>query len=114
MTSQDFPAFVQSLPEADLQAPGLRGWLLQGDSGQVLYHESEAEADLPEHVRCERWGVVLRGRMELTVEGRIRVFTRGDMFHIPAGARHRTRVFPGFRAVEHLGERDGYRVKFGH
>jgi quercetin dioxygenase-like cupin family protein len=114
MTSQDFPSFVQSLPEAELADPGLRGWLLQGDSGQVLYHESDSEVEIPEHSHGEQWGIVLRGRIELTIEGRIRVFTRGDMYHIPAGAKHRTHIFPGFRAVEHLGEPNGYRVKRGH
>ena len=114
MTSQEFPAFVAKLPQADLMIPGLRGWLLQGEVGQVLYQESDVEVDLPEHAHGEHWGVVLRGRMELTVEGRIRVFTRGDMYHIPEGARHRTHLFPGFRSVEHLAERDGYRIKKSH
>lgn len=114
MTSQDFPAFVEKLPEAELTAPGLRGWLLQGDTGQVLYHETETEVELPEQSRGEHWGVVLRGRMELTIEGHIRVFTRGDMYHIPAGARHRAHLYPGFRAVEHLGDPHAYRAKRGH
>ena len=114
MTPQEFPSFVQLLPEAELPAPGLRGWLLQGDTGQVLYHESDAEVDLPEHAHGEQWGVILRGRMELTIEGRIRILTRGDTYHVPAGARHRVHLFPGFRAVEHVGERNGYRVKTGH
>jgi len=114
MTSQDFPSFVRRLPEAELTAPGLRGWLLQGDKGQVLYHESDVEVELPEHVHGEHWGVVLKGRFELTIDGRIRIYTRGDMYHIPAGARHRAHIFPGFRAVEHLGEENGYQVKISH
>jgi mannose-6-phosphate isomerase-like protein (cupin superfamily) len=114
MTSQDFPSFVQALPEAEMSAPGHRGWLLQGDAGQVLYHEADTEVEQPEHAHGEQWGVVLRGRIEVTIEGRIRVFTRGDVYHIPSGARHRVHLFPGFRAVDHLGGRDGYRVKNRH
>ena len=114
MTSHEFPAFVAKLPQAELPVPGQRGWLLQGDAGQVLYYESDVEVDLPEHAHGEHWGVVLRGRMELTVEGRIHVFTRGDMYHVPEGARHRVHLFPGFRAVEHQAGRDGYRIKKNH
>lgn len=92
----------------------MRGWLLQGDTGQVLYHESDAEVQVPEHTHGEHWGIVLRGRIELVIEDRIRLFAKGDVYHIPAGARHRAHIYPGFRAVEHLSERDGYRTKKSH
>lgn len=114
MTSQDFPSFVRSLPEADLSCAGLRGWLLQGDTGQVLYNESDTEVNVPEHAHGEQWGVVLKGRIELVIEGRTKIFTRGDMYHIPAGALHRAHIFPGFRAVDHFADRDRYRVKRGN
>lgn len=62
-----FPAFVRSLPEADLPFSGLNGWLLQTERGQVLFNESEAEVFVAEHSHGDQWGIVVEGRINLTV-----------------------------------------------
>lgn len=103
-STRDFPAFVHSLPEVDLGHGGLRGWLLRGDHGSVLYWEALTEVTLPEHGHAECWGVVVDGRMELTVDGYTRIQARSDLYRIPAQVRHRVRVFPGFRGVEHVSD----------
>ena len=111
MTTHEFPAFVHALPEADIPYKGLKGWLLAGENGQVLYAESDTEVLIPEHSHGEQWGVVIRGRIELTFQDRTRMLTRGDMYHIPSGATQRAHIFPGFRAIEHDAERNRYQVK---
>jgi mannose-6-phosphate isomerase-like protein (cupin superfamily) len=111
MTIHEFPTFVHSLPEADLPYPGLKGWLMQGEGGQVLYSETDTEVIVPEHSHGEQWGVVIRGRIELTIHERTRMCTRGDMYHIPSGAAHRAHIFPGFRAIDHYADRNRYQVK---
>ena len=103
-----FPAFVRQLPEADLPFSGLRGWLLQGDCGQVLFNESAVELDVPEHSHGDQWGVVLSGRIELTIGGHPRRYGRGDTYFIPAGVPHKARIHPGFRAVDYFADRDRY------
>jgi len=105
-----FPAFVRHLPEADLPFPGLRGWLLQGDCGQVLFNESTVELDVPEHSHGDQWGVVLSGRIELTIGGHTRRYGRGDTYFIPARAPHKARIHPGFRAVDYFADRNRYRA----
>ncbi len=105
-TPRDFPSFVRTLPEADLGYPGLRGHVLQGERGSVLYWEAITEVALPEHCHADCWGVVVDGRMELMVDGYTRVYTRGDLYVVPPQVRHRARVFPGFRGVEHLSDPD--------
>jgi len=111
MNPRDFPAFVRHLPEAELPCNGVRGWLLQSASGQVLFKEAITEVTTPEHAHGEQWGVVLDGRLELTVDGFTRLYMRGDFYCIPAGKRHRTRVFPGFKAVDHFADSDRYKPK---
>ncbi len=111
MNPRDFPAFVRRLPEAELPCKGIRGWLLQGGTGQVLFKEADTEVTIPEHAHGEQWGVVLDGRLELVVDGFTRLYMRGDFYSIPAGKQHRTRVFPGLRAVDHFEECDRYRAK---
>jgi mannose-6-phosphate isomerase-like protein (cupin superfamily) len=111
MNPRDFPAFVRKLPEAELPCKGVRAWLLQGEAGQVLFKEANTEVTTPEHTHGEQWGVVVDGRLELTIDGFTRLYMRGDFYSIPAGTRHRTRVFPGLKAVDHFAESDRYRPK---
>jgi mannose-6-phosphate isomerase-like protein (cupin superfamily) len=114
MSTHEFPSFVQTLPEADLPYPGLKGWLMAGERGQVLYCETDTEVVVPEHRQGEQWGFVIRGRIEMTIQDRTRIYSRGDMYHVPSGAAHRAHIFPGFRAVYHLSEPNRYRVKKRH
>jgi mannose-6-phosphate isomerase-like protein (cupin superfamily) len=111
MTTHEFPAFVHTLPEADLPYQGLKGWLMACEHGQVLYTESDTEVLIPEHSHGEQWGIVIRGRIELTCQERTRMLTRGDMYHIPPGASQRAHIFPGFRAIEHFADRNRYQIK---
>jgi len=107
----EFPSFVRSLPEADLPFDGLRGWLLQSDSGQVLFNESDVEVTVPEHSHGDQWGVVIDGRFELTIDGQTRMYSRGDTYFIPMGIAHRARIYPGFRAVDYFADKNRYNPK---
>jgi hypothetical protein len=108
MNPSDFPPFVRSLPEADLPFAGLRGWLLQSESGQVLFNESDIELPVPEHSHGDQWGVVLDGKIELTIGDQTRMYSRGDTYFIPAGTTHRALIYPGFRAVDYFADPDRY------
>lgn len=107
----EFPAFVRSLPEADLPFEGLRGWLLQSESGQVLFNESDIEVTVPEHSHGDQYGIVIDGKIDLTFGGRTRTFGRGDSYFIPRGTVHRALIRPGFRAVDYFADRDRYRPR---
>jgi hypothetical protein len=111
MGSPEFPAFVRGLPEADLPFAGLRGWLLQSGSGQVLFNESDIEVAVPEHSHGDQWGIVIGGQIELTLGDRTQTFGRGDSYYIADGTMHRARIFPGFRAVDYFADRDRYHAR---
>ena len=111
MKSSEFPSFVRGLPEADLPFDGLRGWLLQSDSGQVLFNESDIEVSVPDHSHGNQWGVVVDGKIELTIGGQSRTHSRGDTYFIPAGTVHRARIYPGFRAVDYFADQGRYRAR---
>jgi hypothetical protein len=107
----EFPAFVRDLPEADLPFEGLRGWLLQSDSGQVLFNESEVEVSVPEHSHGDQYGIVIAGEIDLTIGGRTRTFRRGDTYFIPGGTGHGALIRSGFRAVDYFSDWDRYRPR---
>lgn len=109
----EFPAFVRALPEADLPFEGLRGWLLSGENGQVLFNESDVDLDVPEHSHGDQWGFVIAGRIELTIGGSTNTYTKGDTYFIPAGAPHSARIHAGFRAVDYFADRGRYKAKPG-
>ena len=111
MKAFEFPAFVQSLPEADLPFSGLRGWLLQSASGQVLFNESDIELTVPEHSHGDQWGVVMDGKIDLTIGNNTQTYSRGDTYFIPAGTPHQARIYPGYRAVDYFADRNRYRTR---
>ncbi|MFQ6122824.1 MAG: cupin domain-containing protein [Dehalococcoidales bacterium] len=111
MKLSEFPSFVRNLPEADLPFDGLRGWLLQSDSGQVLFNESNLEVLVPDHSHGEQWGIVIDGKIEMTIGGQTMTYRRGDTYFIPAGAIHRARIYAGFRAVDYFADLSRYRPK---
>lgn len=111
MKLQEFPTFIRNLPEAALPFDGLRGWLLQSDLGQILFNKSNIEVSVPEHSHGNQWGVVLDGKMELTVGDQTRAYSRGDTYFISAGTVHKARIYPGFRAVDYFEDRDRYKPR---
>ncbi len=111
MKSSEFPDFVRALPEADLPFEGLRGWLLQSESGQVLFNEADIELTVPEHSHGCQWGVVIAGKIDMTINGQTQTYTCGDTYFIPDGMRHQARIYPGYRAVDYFADRNRYRIK---
>lgn len=111
MKPSEFPVFVRSLPEADLPFEGLRGWLLQSESGLVLFNESDIELTVPEHSHGDQWGVVIDGKIDLTIGGQAHTYRIGDTYFVPAGTPHEARIYPGFRAIDCFADKDRYRPR---
>ncbi len=111
MDSLQFPEFVKSLPEADIPVEGLRAWLLQGETMQALFLAAEKKVLLPKHAHGDQWGIVVGGKLELTIGEETRVLGRGDSYFIPAGVEHYGTLYPGFRAIDCFADRDRYRPR---
>jgi mannose-6-phosphate isomerase-like protein (cupin superfamily) len=107
----EFPAFVRSLPEADLPFDGLRGWLLQSESGQVLFMEADIEVIVPQHSHGNQWGVVIDGKIDLTIADHTQTYTSGETYFIPSGTPHHAQIHSGFRAIDYFADRNRYRAR---
>ncbi len=104
-----FPEPIRDLPEADIPLDGLKAYLSQADHHQILFMQFDKDADIPEHSHESQWGVVLEGRIDLTIEGVERTYTKGDRVFIPEGAKHSGRIYAGYADVSFFNEPDRYK-----
>jgi len=111
MDPAQFPSFIENLPEADLPVPGIRGWLLNSENGQILFIEAVEEIHLPEHSHGDQWGIVIDGEMDFTVAGKTARYKQGDSYFIPAGTIHGAILYKGFRAMDFFADQNRYNVK---
>ena len=106
-----FPKAITRLPLADIPLPGLRAHLLQGDGQQVLFMEFSEAAELPEHSHEAQWGVILEGRIDLTIDGKRHAYSKGDRYFIPAGVKHSARIHAGYADITYFDAADRYELR---
>jgi quercetin dioxygenase-like cupin family protein len=112
MSSQvDFPKFVRALPEIKLPYPKTRGWLLQGQSQQIVFMEFHETVEIPRHSHAEQWEFVVSGKVELRSKGKSSVYRAGDRFFIDANVPHEATVHAGYRAVVIFNSPDRFKTK---
>jgi mannose-6-phosphate isomerase-like protein (cupin superfamily) len=106
-----FPEPVQKLPEADIPLPGVKAYLSQRDSHQIIFMEFAEDLELSEHAHAGQWGVVLAGRIDLVIGGNELSFTKGDHYYIPAGVAHSGKIHAGYADMTFFDQKDRYGVK---
>ena len=104
----NFPFEIEGLPRADVPIPGIRAYLSQADSHQVVFMEFEEDAPLPEHSHESQWAVVVAGRIDLTIDGVAHTFQTGDTYYIPSGAKHSGKIYAGYADVTFFNQKDRY------
>ena len=109
--SEIFPDPVRSLPRADIPLKGIKAYLSQADSHQIIFMEFDEDVELPEHSHESQWGVVLEGRIDLVMDGISRTYTKGDRYFIPQGVRHSGRIYAGYADMTFFNQPDRYKVK---
>jgi len=109
--SEFFPPPILSLPKADIPFDGVKAHLSQGDNHQVLFMQFEKGVEVPEHSHEDQWGVVLEGKIELTISGRKRTYQKGDRYYIPHGVKHSAKVYAGYADITYFDQKDRYKKK---
>ncbi len=107
----DFPKIITSLPEADIEFEGVRGWIAQGDNHQIVFFEIESSAEVSEHSHNAQWGIVVKGEMELTIEGKTEVYRKGDEYFIPTHAKHSAKFLTKCRVIDFFTDKTRYKPK---
>lgn len=105
-----FPDIVKSFPKADVPLEGLQAWLAQGEDHQILFMEFDKDVELPEHSHAAQGGIVLKGRIDLTIDGVHRSYEAGESYHIPEGVLHSGKIYAGYADITVFGQADRYGV----
>jgi quercetin dioxygenase-like cupin family protein len=108
----EYPEVITRLPRADINFRGIDAHILQGEHHQLVFFEMEASAHVPEHSHeYAQWGMMIEGKMELTISGKPRICEKGDEYLIPAGAKHSAKFLEKCRVMDLFSERNRYRLK---
>ncbi|MFX0029723.1 MAG: cupin domain-containing protein [Candidatus Hermodarchaeota archaeon] len=103
-----FPEPILRLPEADIPLEGIKAYLAQGETYQIIFMRFEKDVILEEHSHESQWGVVLEGRIDLTIEGKKMTFKKGDRYFIPKGKKHSGRIHKGYADITYFNQKDRY------
>jgi quercetin dioxygenase-like cupin family protein len=106
-----FPEPIQNLPEADIPLKGVKAYLSQSQSHQVIFMEFSEDVELPEHSHAAQVGFVLEGSIDLTIGGRRQTYTRGERYYIPAGVKHSGKIYAGYADITFFDEPNRYAAK---
>jgi len=109
--SKYFPESIVDLPIADIPIKGLTAFLSQGTNHQILFMEFEEDVNIPEHKHESQYGIVLEGKIELTIDVVKNTFVKGDRYYIPAEVKHYGKIFAGYADITFFNERDRYKKK---
>ena len=106
-----FPEPIRNLPRADIPMKGISAYLSQSEKHQIIFMEFDEDVDFPEHSHAAQIGIVLEGKIELTIGGEKRKYEKGERYYIPAGVKHSGRIFAGYADVTFFDEPDRYQPK---
>ena len=106
-----FPEPIRNLPEADIPLDGIRSYLSQAKDHQLIFMQFEKDVDLPEHFHAAQVGFVLSGRIDLTIDGVKREYSKGDIYFIPENVKHSGKIYAEYADITFFNEPNRYKVK---
>lgn len=106
-----FPEPIRRLPEADIPIKGIKAYLSQDENHQIIFMEFSEDVELPEHAHAGQWGIVLEGKIELTIDGIKQAFIKGDRYFIPEGVQHSGKIYAGYADMTYFDQKSRYKIK---
>jgi mannose-6-phosphate isomerase-like protein (cupin superfamily) len=106
-----FPDPITSLPMADIPLEGVKAYLSQSDSHQIIFMQFEKDVTLPEHSHAEQVGFALEGKIEIKINNEKRIYKKGDHYFIPEGVKHSAKIFAGYSDITFFNEPNRYKKK---
>ncbi len=111
MKNSIFPESIKNLPEADIPIDGINAFLSQSSYHQVIFMEFEKDAKLDEHKHENQVGFVLSGKIDLTIDGVRKTYSKGDIYNIPGNTLHSGFIYAGYADITFFNQKDRYNSK---
>jgi len=93
---ETYPDIIKNLPEINLPLPGVKAHLIQSENNQLVFFDFSEDTEIPLHSHGAQWGIVVDGKIELTIGDKTRLYKKGDNYFIPSGVKHGGKIFAGF------------------
>ena len=106
-----YPEMIQHFPEIDIPIDGIRGWLLQGEKTQVVFFDIDPVGKMPDHSHCAQWGIMLDGKMKLTIGDDTKIYEKGDRYYIPEGVTHSAEFLTKVYVIDFFDDPNRYSIK---
>jgi quercetin dioxygenase-like cupin family protein len=107
-----YPNVITRLQSAEINVAGAKAWILQAEASQLVFFEFQADTKVPVHSHSyPQWGIVVDGKMELTVDGNPLMCEKGSEYLIPAGAKHYARFLKRTRVMDYFSEKSRYKFR---
>ncbi len=106
-----YPEIIRNLPEADIPFEGVRAWLSQGESQQIVFFDFDGIGEIPMHSHGARWGIVIEGDMDLNINGIKKNYQKGDCYSIPEDILHSAKFNCRTMLMDYVAEKDRYKPK---
>ena len=71
----------------------------------------DKHVDLPEQSHESQQGIVLEGKIDLTINNVKETYTKGDSYFIPKGVLHSGKILAGYADVTFFDQRERYIMK---
>ena len=56
-------------------------------------------------------GIVLEGKIELTIDRQSKIYKKGDRYYIPEGVKHSGKIYAGYVDITFFNQPDRYKAK---
>jgi quercetin dioxygenase-like cupin family protein len=111
MTQEIFTDLIKNLPEADIPFKGVTGWISQSHDHQIVFMEIEAIGEVAEHSHGAQWGIVVDGKMDLTIGGVTKTYTKGDHYSIGDSELHSAVFHTKTYVIDYFADKERYKSK---
>jgi len=104
----NYPEIIKNLPKIDIPINGVDAYLMQSENNQLVFFNFNEDTEIPMHSHGAQWGIVVDGKIDLTIGGVEKTFVKGDSYNIKAGEIHGGKIYAGFKAIDFFEDADRY------
>lgn len=107
------PPFIRALPALDLPFPDekVSTNAMRSDGALAVFFTFHEDLELPPHSHKAQWGTVIKGWLELTMDGKTHRYLPGESYSIPSGTIHSAKGPAGAIVFDLFEEPDRYALR---